>query len=58
VFALHAVCFAAAKKLKRTGSQKKKNAKKFGRFVWVLFTVYFVIVIISSVASTTELNLH
>jgi len=30
------LCSAAAKKLKRSGSQKKKNAKKFGTFIAAL----------------------
>ena len=28
---IHVLCFDAAKKLKRSGNQKKKTAKKFGR---------------------------
>jgi len=31
------VCCGTAKKLKRTSLQKKKNAKKFGRFMKVFF---------------------
>jgi len=37
VFAV--VCSCAAKKLKRTGSQKKKNTKKFGKFLSLLPSV-------------------